>query len=383
MSGVFTVKRILILSSIVACSTLGYLSVSVPIRERLARLFSLEYEIPVEVAKAHKKTLGRTLTTRGELLAFKEVRVNSTISGIIREMRFAAGDKVAVGAVIAIIEAKDLTERLVTQEAAIKEAEAQIKRSESQLVAAEKQLSATRDLFQKNFIARREVELAEAAAATARAQKEVAEAQLAQRISLSAQTRHILTLARITAPVAGFVSRRWVEPGASVAESAPLISISQAGTLKILSHVKNVDLEKIRPGTAAQVVADALPDKVFRGKVTQVQELANFTGDESSVEVEVANPNGALKIGMAASASLPLEERRDGIFVPSGALVPTQGQQSHVFVLENGKARQKRVIFGKEQDGQIEVLSGLEPGQIVIVKGVDRLRDGSRVLAVE
>ena len=375
-------NRRLILFFILACALVGLVSLSVPTRERLARLFSLDYEIPVEVARAHKKPLGRSLTARGELLPLKEVRVNSTLSGVIKEMRVGAGDKVAAGAVVAIIEANDLAERLSGQEAAIKEAEAQIKRSESQLVAAEKQLSATRELFQKNFIARREVELAEASAATARAQKEVAEAQLAQRISLFTQTQRVLTLTRITAPIAGFVSRRWVEPGATVTESAPLVSISQAATLKILSHVKTVDLEKIRPGTAAQVVAEGAPDKVFRGKVTQVQELANFTGDESSVEIEVANPDGALKIGMIASASLPLEERRDGIFLPIGARVTTGGQQTHLFVLENGKARQKKVVLGKEQDGQIEVLSGLEPGQVVIVKGVDRLRDGSRVLAV-
>jgi RND family efflux transporter MFP subunit len=352
-------------------------------RERLASLFALDHEIAVEVARAHKRVLGRTLTVNAELLPIKEIRVNSTISGIIKEVRFAAGDKVAAGAVIAVIEATDLTERLATQDAAIKEAEAQTKQTEIQLAAAQKQLSATRDLFEKNFIARREVELAEAAVATTRAQKEAADARLAQQISVSAQTRQVLTLARITAPVAGLVSRRWVEPGARVSEAGPLLSISQADSLKILAHVKSVDTENIRMGSAIQIMVEALPDKVFRGKVMGIQELANFSGDESSVEIEVANKTGALKIGMTATVSFPIVQRREGIFIPLGALIQTQGRQSHVFVLENGKAHLKPVVSGEEQEDQIEIVSGLVPDEIVVVKGMERLREGSRVLAVE
>jgi membrane fusion protein (multidrug efflux system) len=130
-------------------------------------------------------------------------------------------------------------------------------------------------------------------------------------------------------------------------------------------------------------VVDAMPDETFRGKVTQVHELANFSGDESSVEIEMADPNRALKTGMPASASFPLGEQRDGIFLPKGALIQTQGREGHLFVLENGKARQRVVIAGNEHASEIEVVSGLEPGEVVVVRGIERLRDGSRVLAVE
>jgi RND family efflux transporter MFP subunit len=377
------VKRTAILSLVLAALMVGYFSLSHRGRQRLAGLFSLDHEIRVEVATAHKRALGRALTARGEILPLKETRVNSTISGIIKEMRFALGDRVASGAVVATIEAGDLAARLASQEAAIKEVEEQIKRIESQLLAAERQLSATRDLFQKNFIARREVEIAEAAAATARAQKEAAEAQLAQRMAVSAQTRQVLSLSRITAPVAGFVSRRWVEPGAVVSESTPLLSISQMEKVKVLARVKSVDAADIRAGTPSQIVADALPEKNFRGKVTQIQEVANFSGDESSLEIEVANSSNALKIGMTVTLSMPLEEQREGIFVPLGAVVQSAPGLNHIFVIEDGKARRKEAVFGKQQGGEIEVVSGLQAGEAVVAKGVERLRDGSRVLALE
>jgi RND family efflux transporter MFP subunit len=377
------VKRTVIASFILAGLIFGYLSLSASIRERLAGLFSLDHEIRVEVARAHKRTLGRALTARGEILPIKETRVTSTISGVIKEMRFAAGDRVTKGAVVATIESGDLADRLASQESATKDAEERIQKIEKQSLAAEKHLDAMRDLFQKNLIARREVEMAEAAAATARAQKEAAEAQLAQRVSASAQTRHVLSFTQITAPVAGFVSRRWVDPGARVSESAPLFSISQTEKLKVVAHVKSVDAEKISAGTTSQIRVDALADKVFRGKVTQVQELANFFGDESSLEIEIPNPSNALVIGMAATVSLPIEEQRDGIFIPLGALVETSAGPSHVFIIEEGKARRKEAVFGKQHGGEIEVLSGLHAGEAVVAKGVERLRDGSRVLALE
>jgi membrane fusion protein (multidrug efflux system) len=86
---------------------------------------------------------------------------------------------------------------------------------------------------------------------------------------------------------------------------------------------------------------------------------------------------------MAATVSLPLEEPRDGIFIPTSALVQTETGRGYVFVIEEGRARRKEAIFDKQQGSEIEVLSGLQPGELVVARGVERVRDGSRVLAVE
>jgi RND family efflux transporter MFP subunit len=167
-----------------------------------------------------------------------------------------------------------------------------------------------------------------------------------------------------------------------VPEAAPILSIAPTDTLKIMLKLRSVDAEKIPPGMSVKVKVDALPGTDFRGKVTRVQELANFTGDESSVEIELANPGGALKFGMPVSVSFSTGERRDGIFVPKSALVEIHGKP-YVYINEGGKARQRNVTPGKQYDGEIEVVSGLEPGEAVVVKGVERLGDGSRVRAVD
>jgi RND family efflux transporter MFP subunit len=375
-------KRFLASSYIFAGLTIGYLALPASVRERLTELFALEYEIPVKVVKARKGAVDHPLTAQGEFEPLKEIRINATVPGVVKEIRFAPGDRVAAGTVVATIETAALAERLDTQESTVKEAEATVKESQSQLAVAEKQLATKRALYQKNYIAGRELVLAEAAAKTARAQRDAAEAQLAQRLSLSAQTRHVLGLARISAPVAGIVTRRWVEPGAMVSEAVPILSIAQAETMKLWINLKSADAEGIKPGMAAQVKVDAFPQRNFRGKVTQVQEAANFSGDEWSVEIETPNPGGALKFGMPASVSLASGERRDGIFVPRTVLFELQGE-SCLYVMERGKARQRNVALGKKYDDKIEVLSGVKPGEDVIVSGTEHLRDGSRVRVVE
>lgn len=375
-------KRFLASSYIFAGLTIGYLALPASVRERLTGLFALEYEIPVKVVKVRKGAVDHPLTAQGEFEPLKEIRINATVSGVVKEIRFAPGDRVAAGTVVATIETAALAERLDTQESTVKEAEATVKESQSQLAVAEKQLATKRALYQKNYIAGRELVLAEAAAKTARAQRDAAEAQLAQRLSLAAQTRHVLGLARISAPVAGIVTRRWVEPGAMVSEAVPILSIAQAETMKLWINLKSADAEGIKPGMAAQVKVDAFPQRNFRGKVTQVQEAANFSGDEWSVEIETPNPGGALRFGMPASVSLPSGERRDGIFIPRTALFEIRGE-SCLYVIEGGKARHRNVAPGKNHDDKIEVVSGLKPGEEVVVSAIERLRNGSRVRVVE
>jgi RND family efflux transporter MFP subunit len=372
------VKGIFTLSFILAGLVGGYLLVSASIRDRLSELFALDYEIPVEVRKAEKSTFGPTLTARGELEPLKEVRVGATIPGVIKEIRFAAGDKVATGALVAVVEAKDLDERLAVQQVAIKEAEAHLKRTESQLAAAEKQLADLRDLYRKDFIARHEVEEAEAAAKTARAQIDAARAQLAQRTSVSAQTRHVLGLAQITAPFAGVITRRWSEPGDNVSDAEPVFSIAAADIVKIMVKLRTMDAVKILPRIPVKVNVDALPGRDFQGSVSQVEDTANFAGDELSVKIELANAGGALKFGMPATVSFSTGERRDGIFVPKSALIEIQGKPV-VYINEGGRARRRNVTPGKQHDGDIEIESGLEPGDVVVTRGVERLGDGSRV----
>jgi RND family efflux transporter MFP subunit len=376
------VKRFVIPCLTIVGLTTGYCLLAAPYRDRILGLFSLDYEIPVEVRKVEKSSPALTFIAQGELEPIKEVKALASVSGVVKEIRYVPGDRVAAGAVVAVIEAGDLARRLGIQEAAVKEAEAQLRSSESKLAAMEKQLGVLRDLYAKNFIARSEVEQAEAAVKTARVQKEATQAQLALRTSMSAQMRQVLGLSRITAPIGGVVTRRWLAPGTAVAEAAPIVSVAAVDALRLMIHLRRADADKVSPGAAVMIDAAVAPKKSFRGVVTQVNESGNFAGDELSVEIQVANPTGALKFGMPARVSFLTTDRRTGIFVPRSALIEDQSN-SRVYVNDGGIARLRKIILGRRHNGEFEVLSGLQPGDVVVTRGAARLMDGSRVRMVE
>jgi membrane fusion protein, multidrug efflux system len=376
------VNRFLRLAFILAVLILGYSQLSVSVRERFAGLFSLDYEIPVEVFEARMESMAHTLTARAELEPVREIKINATVPGVIKEIRYAAGARVSAGAVVAVLESNDLSERLRAEESAVQEAEVNVNNSQNQLAAAETQVANLRDLFRRDLIARRDADRAEAAVETNRVQLEVARAQFAQRTAALAQTRHVLSLATITAPRAGIVTRQWVEPGAAVSEGAPVLSMARADTLRILVNLKIKDAQTLHPGISAQVKVNAFPQRVFRGKVTQVQEVANFAGDELSVEVEIPNRDGALKFGMPAKLMFSIGEQRYGIFVPQAAVIEAYGN-NYLYVFIGGKARRRYVVVGEERKDRIEIASGLQPGEAVIIRGSDHLRDGARARVVQ
>jgi HlyD family secretion protein len=378
------VKRWVLLLALCAAVAIAYAGAPAIVLRRVSTLFALDHEIPVEVRKAQKTLPAVILTAGGQLEPVREFRAVATVPGRVEEIRYKTGDKVAAGSVVAIIAAGDgdLGGRLVAQDASVQDAEARLKSSDAELVAAEKRLVGLRDLYGRNLIARRDVEQAETEVKTAYAQRAAAGAEVAQRISISKQTRRVLEVTRVIAPAAGVITRRWSEPGAAVAESAPILSIAPTSPLLIMLRMKRHEAEKLAPGTKATIGATDNSAETFQGFVTQVHELANFDGDEVSVDVEVANPRGVLKFGSTANVSFMLAEPRDGIFVPEAALVHDHGV-SGVYICEGGTARWRNIVAGKNLDGEIEVISGLRPGDLVVIKGAQRLSDGTRVRTTE
>jgi RND family efflux transporter MFP subunit len=378
------VNRFAFLLACCAAVAIAYAGAPTGVLRRISTLFSLDHEIPVEVRKAQRTLPAAILTARGQLEPVREFKAVTTVPGRVEEIRYNTGDKVAAGSVVAVIATGDgdLGERLVDQESAVKDAEGQLKSSESDLAAAERRLVELRDLHGRNLIARRDVEQAEATVKTAHAQREAARAELAQQTSISKQTRRVLEVARVIAPAAGMVTRRWSEPGAIVGESAPILSIAPTSPLLIMLRMKRHEAEKLPPGAKATIGTTDTSAETFRGVVTQVHELANFDGDELSVDVEIANPAGVLKLGTTVKVLFTLADRRGGIFVPEAALIYDHGSPN-VYVCEGGIARRRSIASGKTYDGEVEVISGLQPDELVVIKGIERLSDGSRVRATE
>jgi len=370
--------RVIFLPLAAIVLAIGYSALRSSNRDRLSGWFAPDVEIPVKVLRVKEVQLARVIDLDGELQPLNETEIISQLPGIVKEIRYKAGDTVKAGAVVATIQSKELMERLRANEAAVKEAEDDLREKEKGIGSAEKELAHARELVQRDLIARRAVDDAEAAANLARAEKEVAEAQLAQRKSMLAQARYLLNLTRLVAPFGGVVTRRWVEPGGSVSPSMAILSIADSDTMRVAVRLTAKDAALVHPGMAVRLRMAAFPGREFAGKLAQISTSSEATDKAATAEIHLPNPDGLLKPEMKAVLSLAVDETHPALLVPKGSVSDFQGK-NYLYTVAAGKAERKAVTKGLEQDNEIVITSGLEEGEFVIVAGLEKLRPGSRV----
>ena len=370
--------RVIFLPLAAIVLAIGYSALRSSNRDRLSGWFAPDVEIPVKVLRVKEVQLARVIDLDGELQPLNETEIISQLPGIVKEIRYKAGDTVKAGAVVATIQSKELMERLRANEAAVKEAEDDLREKEKGIGSAEKELAHARELVQRDLVARRAVDDAEAAANLARAEKEVAEAQLAQRKSMLAQARYLLNLTRLVAPFGGVVTRRWVEPGGSVSPSMAILSIADSDTMRVAVRLTAKDAALVHPGMAVRLRMAAFPGREFAGKLAQISTSSEATDKAATAEIHLPNPDGLLKPGMKAVLSLAVDETHPALLVPKGSVSDFQGK-NYLYTVSAGKAERKAVTKGLEQDNEVVIISGLEEGEFVIVAGLEKLRPGSRV----
>ncbi len=209
---------------------------------------------------------------------------------------------------------------------------------------------------------------------------EMARAQAAQARAALAFARLQLGNATVTAPLDGTVTRRSVDPGVLVGPgSGSLVTVSQIDTVEVALAVSETDVGKVRAGQPVAVRVDAYPGRAFTGKVAEVGAAADPRVRTFTVKVRVGNPEHLLRPGMFARGKVTVERREQVLVIPRDAVTAENGQSS-VFVAEGGKARARRIRLGITSGPVVEVLSGLQKGETVIVAGQSGLVDGTPVI---
>lgn len=234
-------------------------------------------------------------------------------------------------------------------------------------------------------VARAQLRQAEAGLRQARAQLHQAEVNLRQARSLLAQTEVTVRQAEslfaermVRSPTEGVVANLAVDPGDTVTPGTRLLNVVQLGTLEASVAVAEADVGRIRVGMPATVRVDAFPGRVFPAQVLRISPVLALDTRTASVRVKIANPGGWLRPGMTARVELILARRQGVLAVPVEAVVG-RNQVQMVFVVEGSVARARPVQLGISDGTQVEVVSGLRPGELVVIEGQETLRDGAPV----
>lgn len=329
-----------------------------------------------------------TATVRGRTTAV----ITSKGMGYVRALHVKAGDTVTLGQVLVELDANDVKAGLVQAQAGASEAEAGLTQAERDVEAARaaRKLAAltwerTKRLVEQKAATQQQMDEAEMANTAAVARERMAEAGLArararvgQAVAGIGVARVSLDDRRVVAPFAGRVVSRGVEVGNLAAPGTPLLTLEEAGALRVEAVVDESQTARIALGDRVSVEVAAVQAHI-EGRVGEIVPTVDAASRAFLVKVDLpeGDPGAGLRPGMFARARFAVGTA-ERLVVPADA-VSARGQLDRVFVAENGKARLRLVTLGATHDSLIEVLSGLDAGERVVLAPGAMLADATPI----
>jgi RND family efflux transporter MFP subunit len=343
--------------------------------------------VQVKVTEASFVNWPLSYEATGTVRARTSASISSKLMAAVREVRVQIGVSVKEGQLLIVLDSRDLDASVRRTEAARDEVKGAFPEAESAVAAAKATLDLAQvtfnrmqDLFNKKSITNQEFDEASARLKAAQASFDMAQAKRAQLDAKLAQAEQEVRSASVTrgyaeiaAPFAGVVVGKQAEPGNMAIPGAPLLTIEREGAYRLEASVEESRLSSIRVGQ----------------KVPVKLETRNVTGTVSEIvpEVDAASRTGTVKIDLPAAPDL-----RSGLFgralfgtgmrkvltIPASSVI-YRGQVQSVLVIDNGTARTRLVALGSENSDRVEVLSGLNAGERVVVSSPQSVGDGSPV----
>lgn len=184
----------------------------------------------------------------------------------------------------------------------------------------------------------------------------------------------------IRAPISGVVSSRDIKVGQHVTASDALFKITDTSRLVAYLRIPQTELEKFSVGHTANLSIDAMPETMFAATIVRISPTIDINTGTFRATANIDNSLGLVAPGMFGRFSIAYEQHADALTIPAAALVVEDGVNV-VYVVEDGSAVRKIIETGIESEGTVEVLSGLDEHDQIVVIGQGSLRHGSRVLA--
>lgn len=334
--------------------------------------------IGVSTAQARIATVSENIEITGSLKPKEQVDVTSKVTGRVQEIAVHVGDQVRRGQLIAQLEDAELAQQVRRAEAASDVVRATVQQRNAELKNAKADADRAKLLADQGLIARQDYETKMTAYQVFQAQVSLANAQTEQAAADLRELSIQLSQMKITAPLSGYVAQRYVDIGAVVSPSTPIVRLVNISTMVALANVPEKEVSKLRVGSRAQVIVDALGGTPVSGTIARIAPVLDAATRTALVEVEIPNPSGALKAEMFARVRLDAAGTRSAIVVPRDALV-YRGQQAGVYVLVQDKPVFRPVETGSAQGDDIEVVSNLPSGTTVINRGAAMLQEGDQI----
>jgi RND family efflux transporter MFP subunit len=304
----------------------------------------------VRVANVELRPMERSLQVVGTLSAHEETTVAAQVAGQIEKSRVDLGDKVTAGQELALIDT-------TSYEALARQSAANVAKARANATNAAQNLKRTQDLQQEKIASGSDLDQAIAESDAAHAEVKAAEAA-------DAIARLNVQRSKVKAPFDGAVAERIASVGAYAAVGTPIVRVVKTDPMRLRLEVPERESTLVRAGQAVRVTVEG-DTNVYAGTLARVAPSLREASRVLMAEADVP-AQGALRPGLFARAEIVLNATEPGLSLPANTLITFAGLEKVVLV-ENGKALEKSVVTGRRGENWVEVISGLNVGQAVVV----------------
>ena len=324
-------------------------------------------QAPPPVVDVDTVKTGRIVETReavGTVRAYELIIVTAKVSGIVQKISFEEGQKIKAGDILVELDAEE-------RRADIQQAVAEIRRAEALRNEVRTRLDRAMALRRTGAGTEAQVDdltaqmrTLETAITAAEARRRAAEARLEDLV--------------IRAPFNGRLGTRSVSLGAYVSPGTRITTLDDLSRVRFDFAVPENLLSQLKVGQTGFARSAAFGDRAFEGKVTVIDPRVDPLTRTVRLTAEIPNPDETLKAGMFLSVILQVQVKADAVIVPEEAIVG-EGLRHLVFVVKDRVVERRVVRIGQRQEGRVEIVEGLKPGETIIIRGVQRVRPGLTV----
>ncbi len=306
--------------------------------------------IGVEVLTVAAQSLTRELSAVGSLRSDESVVLRPEIGGRVVEIGFEEGQPVKAG------------QLLIALDDSIYRAQLDQARANHEL--ARRNNDRAQELLSRKLIAQADRDQASATFDAAAAAVALAQARLDQ--------------CRILAPFSGVAGLRLVSPGDYVSAGQDLVNIEDLSTLKLDFRLDESALPALAIGQTLSLSVDSYPGQTFNAELYAIEPRVLAATRSIALRARLPNPDGKLRAGQFARVRLAVDQRVEAIVIPEQAIFP-RGDKQFAYVVIAGKAQLRELRIGQRSPGSVEVVSGLAVGDVLVIAGLQHLKDGAAV----
>ena len=304
----------------------------------------------VIVAQAQVRSFPLSAEALGNARANESINIRPKITATLTEILFEEGQEVEAGDVLVKLDNLEQVADLAAARAALVDTQASYNRSS--------------ELFRTNVVAKSQLLQDEAKKIADEAMVSVAEKRFADTI--------------VRAPFAGRIGLRRVSLGSLLDPDTVITTLDDTHIIKVDFDLPEIYLSRLEPGLKVLAHSAAYPDRDFAGAVSSVDTRVDPVSRSVRVRSVMQNPDGYLRPGMFLTVIL-LNDTVEALVIPERALIPERSVQYVYVVGDNQLVEQRVVQIGRRRPGEVEILDGLSAGEVVIVDGTQKARDGQPV----